>query len=109
MGEDQGTSPAMIKGSLVHDAREKYFNTFELAKAVSLETDEEILEYIRKLMPIGSEYDDMYDDMAAFEFELERNLWDLHTELAQQTYRPNIGNAPASCLRQRRGAGAIFS
>ena len=31
------------------------------------------------------------EDVLRFEFDLERNLWELHEELANKTYRPGQG------------------
>jgi len=61
----QDTTEAMLKGTVLHNHREDFFNIFDIKKAASMD-EQEVLEYCTGLMPI----DDYYDislTVAAFE------------------------------------------
>ena len=58
---------AMIKGTIVHNAYEDFYNQFELKKAEDLD-ENNVYEYCVGLFPID-DYGDVYQTMAAFETE----------------------------------------
>ena len=60
-------TPAMYKGTVVHNTREDFFNTFDVKKAESM-TPAEVEEYILQLHPID-DFADIYINMASFEAE----------------------------------------
>lgn len=61
----QDQTEAMRKGTYVHNAREDFFNEFEISKAVTM-NEEELLDYCSSLFPVD-EYSDMYMTIASFE------------------------------------------
>ena len=63
----QSTSEAMIKGTVVHNSREDFFNEFDIAKAETLSFDE-LVTYNMSLHPID-DYTDMYRTLSVFEAE----------------------------------------
>ena len=62
----QDTTEAMTKGTIIHNAREDYFNIYDLKKAESMETLEELIAYNYSLYPID-DYTDVYYSMACFD------------------------------------------
>lgn len=61
----QDQSEAMLKGTILHNIREDFFNDFNVSKAMNLSSDE-VYEYCVGLMPVN-DYMDMSLTMAAFE------------------------------------------
>tara|TARA_R100000149_G_C5862081_1_gene127771 strand:+ start:135 stop:1058 length:924 start_codon:yes stop_codon:yes gene_type:complete len=61
----QDQTEAMRKGTIIHNAREDFFNEFDIKKAENM-TNEEVVNYCSTLFPID-EYYDTYLDMATFE------------------------------------------
>mgnify|MGYP003138293251 FL=1 len=61
----QDTTEAMYQGTLVHNAREDFFNEFDIAKAENL-SSEELLNYCYTLFPLD-EMSYMYETIASFE------------------------------------------
>ena len=61
----QDTSPAMIKGSTVHNAYESLWDDFNITKAQDMD-EIELHEYFTGLFPID-DYGDVYDSVIAFE------------------------------------------
>ena len=61
----QDTSEAMYKGTIIHNAREAFFDDFDIKKAEEL-SKEELVNYCYSLHPID-DYTDMYETMAIFE------------------------------------------
>ena len=61
----QDQTEAMKKGTICHNAREDFFNNFDVKKAENLSPDE-IYEYCQGLHPID-DYLDIYINMATFE------------------------------------------
>jgi CRISPR/Cas system-associated exonuclease Cas4 (RecB family) len=61
----QDTTEPMIKGTIVHNTREEFFNEFDVAKAENM-SHSELIEYNIGLHPID-EYGDIYKNMATFE------------------------------------------
>tara|TARA_R110002020_G_C16242577_1_gene769213 strand:+ start:785 stop:1651 length:867 start_codon:yes stop_codon:yes gene_type:complete len=61
----QETSDAMWKGTIVHNAREDFFNQFDVKKAESLNKSE-LVDYCMSLYPIDDNTD-MYETMSVFE------------------------------------------
>jgi len=59
------TTEVMIKGSIIHNAREAFFNEFDIKKAESL-SHEELVNYCMSLHPID-DYSEMYEAMSIFE------------------------------------------
>ena len=59
------TSEAMYKGTVIHNAREDFFNTFDIKKAENL-SHSELVDYCLSLYPID-DYTDMYQTMSIFE------------------------------------------
>ena len=59
------TTEAMIKGTVVHNVREAFFDEFDVKKAETLGFDE-LVEYNLGLHPID-DYGEIYQNMAAFE------------------------------------------
>ena len=59
------TTEVMIKGSIIHNAREDFFNTFDVKKAEDM-SYEELVNYCMELHPID-DYDEMYEAMSIFE------------------------------------------
>lgn len=59
------TTEVMIKGSIIHNAREAFFNAFDVKKAENL-SHEELVNYCMSLHPID-DYTDMYEAMSIFE------------------------------------------
>ena len=55
-------SPAMAKGSIVHNSQEDFFNTFDIKKAESM-SPSEVKSYCMSLFPVD-DHVDMYDTMA---------------------------------------------
>jgi CRISPR/Cas system-associated exonuclease Cas4 (RecB family) len=64
-------SPAMLKGSMVHNAEETMWNEFDLGVATSLPLSE-IEDYITGLFPID-EYGAVYDNMVALQSQRFRH------------------------------------
>ena len=63
----QETSPAMLKGTIVHNSYEDFYNEFDIKKAESMDYNT-LYDYCMGLFPID-DYHDMYQTMAAFETE----------------------------------------
>lgn len=61
----QDQTEAMRKGTIVHNAREDFFNDFDISKAENMSSGE-ILEYCNSLFPVD-DYMDMYMTIASFE------------------------------------------
>ena len=61
----QDQTEAMLKGTILHNIREDFFNEFDLKKAENLSSDE-VYDYCVGLMPIN-DYMDLSLTMAAFE------------------------------------------
>ncbi len=61
----QDQSEAMRKGTVMHNAREDFFNDFSIAKAEALSHDE-LVDYCTSLFPVD-EYFDEYVSIASFE------------------------------------------
>ncbi len=61
----QDQTDAMLKGTILHNIREDFFNDFDLKKAENLSSDE-VYEYCVGLMPVN-DYMDLSLTMAAFE------------------------------------------
>jgi len=61
----QDTSEAMIKGSVVHNSREEFFDVFDIKKAETL-SNEELITYNMGLHPID-DYTDLYRNISVFE------------------------------------------
>jgi len=61
----QDTSEAMIKGTVVHNTREEFFDIFDVKKAENLSYDE-LVQYNIGLHPVD-EYGDIYKTMSSFE------------------------------------------
>tara|TARA_R100000458_G_scaffold46332_1_gene44745 strand:- start:738 stop:1574 length:837 start_codon:yes stop_codon:yes gene_type:complete len=61
----QDQTEAMRKGTIVHNAREDFFNVFDIKKAETL-SHGELVDYCVSLHPID-EYHDMYETMSVFE------------------------------------------
>jgi len=61
----QDQSEAMRKGTVMHNVREDFFNTFDIKKAESL-SHNELVEYCNSLFPLDEYFDD-YLTIAAFE------------------------------------------
>ncbi len=61
----QDTTDAMIKGTVVHNTREDFFNTFDVQKAESMSYDE-LVQYNIGLHPVD-DYGDIYATMSSFE------------------------------------------
>ena len=59
------TTEVMIKGSIIHNAREAFFNAFDVKKAENL-SHEELVNYCLSLHPID-DYTEMYEAMSIFE------------------------------------------
>ena len=66
-GRKQEPSMAMIKGTIVHNSYEDFYNQFEIKKAEELD-ENSVYEYCMGLFPID-DYGDIYQTMAAFETE----------------------------------------
>lgn len=61
----QDQTEVMIKGNIIHNSREEFFNKFDVEEAKEM-TPDELLMYSTTLHPID-EYHDVYEVMAAFE------------------------------------------
>lgn len=61
----QDQTEAMRKGTIVHNAREEFFNEFDIKKAEGL-SHSELVDYCISLHPID-EYHDLYETMSVFE------------------------------------------
>ena len=61
----QDQSEAMRKGTLMHNAREDFFNTFDIKKAEDMSHDE-LVDYCTSLFPLDDYFDD-YLSIASFE------------------------------------------
>ena len=61
----QDTTEAMIKGTVVHNSREDFFNDFDISKAENL-SHSELITYNMGLHPID-DYGDIYHNIATFE------------------------------------------
>ena len=59
------TTEVMIKGTVIHNAREAFFNAFDVKKAENL-SHEELVNYCLSLHPID-DYTEMYEAMSIFE------------------------------------------
>jgi len=66
-GRKQEPSMAMIKGTIVHNSYEDFYNQFEIKKAEELD-ENSVYDYCMGLFPID-DYGDIYQTMAAFETE----------------------------------------
>lgn len=81
----QDTSEAMLKGTILHNHREDFFNEFDVKKALTLNEDE-VLDYCTSLMPI----DDYYDlSLTVAAFEAQRFI-DAKKENKAHEYLPAI-------------------
>lgn len=63
----QDQTEAMLKGTVVHNAREDFFNDFDIAKAETM-NNTELLDYCQSLFPID-DYLDIYLTIASTEAE----------------------------------------
>jgi len=63
----QETSEAMLKGTIVHNSYEDFYNAFDVKKAENMDYND-IYNYCMSLFPIDDYYD-LYQTMAAFETE----------------------------------------
>ena len=61
----QDTTEAMIKGTVVHNVREDFFNEFDVKKAEHMSFDE-LVQYNLGLHPID-DYGEIYQNIATFE------------------------------------------
>ena len=61
----QDTTEAMYKGTIIHNAREAFFDEFDIKKAENL-SQQELVNYCYSLYPID-DYTDLYETMAIFE------------------------------------------
>jgi|TARA_B110000444_G_scaffold173562_1_gene162348 CRISPR/Cas system-associated exonuclease Cas4 (RecB family) len=61
----QDTTEAMYKGTIVHNAREAFFDDFDIVKAEDM-SHSELINYCLSLHPID-DYTEMYETMAIFE------------------------------------------
>jgi len=61
----QDTSEAMIKGTVVHNSREDFFDDFDITKAENL-SNEELITYNMGLHPVD-DYTDIYRNISVFE------------------------------------------
>tara|TARA_R100000152_G_C6772707_1_gene199724 strand:- start:75 stop:950 length:876 start_codon:yes stop_codon:yes gene_type:complete len=59
------TTEVMIKGTIIHNARESFFNAFDIKKAEGL-SHSELVNYCMSLHPID-DYTEMYEAMSIFE------------------------------------------
>ena len=59
------TTDVMIKGSIIHNSREAFFNAFDIKKAENL-SHNELVNYCMSLHPID-DYTEMYEAMSIFE------------------------------------------
>tara|TARA_R100001198_G_C5236013_1_gene213924 strand:+ start:1798 stop:2679 length:882 start_codon:yes stop_codon:yes gene_type:complete len=59
------TTEVMLKGSIIHNAREAFFNAFDVKKAENL-SHTELVNYCMSLHPID-DYTEMYEAMSIFE------------------------------------------
>jgi len=84
----QETSDAMWKGTIIHNAREDFFNQFDIKKAETL-TQGELVDYCMSLYPID-ENTDMYETMSVF--EANRFLESVKTEGTNQ-FLPVVNEA----------------
>ena len=58
-------SAAMLKGTVVHNSHEEFYNDFDIKKAESMDYNS-LYDYCMELFPID-DYNEMYQTMAAFE------------------------------------------
>tara|TARA_R110000824_G_scaffold34623_6_gene109625 strand:+ start:7585 stop:8472 length:888 start_codon:yes stop_codon:yes gene_type:complete len=63
----QDQTPAMAKGSIIHNAVENYWNEFDIIKAEKMDRTQ-LLNYSNSLFPID-DYADMYHTISAFQTE----------------------------------------
>jgi len=61
----QETSQAMLKGTIIHNSYEEFYNDFDIKKAEPMDYNN-LYDYCMGLFPID-DYSDMYQTMAAFE------------------------------------------
>ena len=61
----QDTTEAMYKGTIIHNAREAFFDDFDIAKAEDM-SHSELINYCLSLHPID-DYTEMYETMSIFE------------------------------------------
>tara|TARA_R100001463_G_C3531706_1_gene221691 strand:+ start:97 stop:996 length:900 start_codon:yes stop_codon:yes gene_type:complete len=61
----QDQSEAMRKGTIMHNAREDFFNTFDIKKAETMNSTE-VIDYCSSLFPLDEYFDD-YASIAIFE------------------------------------------
>ena len=61
----QDTTEAMYKGTIIHNAREAFFNDFDIAKAEDM-SHSELINYCLSLHPID-DYTEMYETISIFE------------------------------------------
>tara|TARA_B100000963_G_scaffold205133_2_gene178607 strand:+ start:327 stop:1220 length:894 start_codon:yes stop_codon:yes gene_type:complete len=81
----QDTTEAMLKGTVLHNHREDFFNVFDIKKANTM-SEHEILEYCTSLMPI----DDYYDiSLTVAAFEAQRFI-DARKENKVHEYLPAV-------------------
>jgi hypothetical protein len=66
----QKTSPAMLKGTIIHNAEEDFWKVVDIKKAVDLEPSE-MTSYFRSLYPEApaEDYEDIYRAMSAYNTE----------------------------------------
>lgn len=66
-GRKTEPNPAMIKGTVIHNSYEHFYNNFDIKKAEGL-SQQPLYEYCMGLFPID-DYGEMYQTMATFEAE----------------------------------------
>ena len=66
-GRKSEPTPVMIKGSIIHNSHEDFYNSFDIKKAEGL-SRQDLYEYCMSLFPID-DFGDMYQTMATFETE----------------------------------------
>lgn len=82
----QDTSEAMLKGSIIHNSREAFFNSFDIKKAETL-SHAELVNYCMSLYPIDDNTD-MYETMSIFE---ANRFFEAKEELTLEDFLP-VGN-----------------
>tara|TARA_R110001592_G_scaffold13564_5_gene61933 strand:- start:2588 stop:3499 length:912 start_codon:yes stop_codon:yes gene_type:complete len=88
----QDQSEAMRKGTVLHNAREDFFNEFDVKKAESM-NNSEVLEYVTSLMPVD-EYFDISLTVAAFEAQ---RFIEARSEGRVEEYLPVINECKFDC------------
>ena len=88
----QDQTEAMRKGTILHNAREDFFNEFDVKKAESM-NNSEVLEYVTSLMPVD-EYFDISLTVAAFEAQ---RFIEARSEDRVDEYLPVINECMFDC------------